>query len=110
MKTVLILAASILTLTVLASSDAEAQRRGVRAGGYGAVGARGVVVASPRYRGGYYRRGYRPGLGVAAGLGVGALAVGAAAAGASYYGSNPCLQQQQYWTGYAYQSQWVRVC
>jgi hypothetical protein len=74
-----------------------------------------VVVAGPRYRGVYYRRGYRPGWGVAAG----ALAVGAAAAAASpyYYGgyyaypaNDPCLQQQQYWTGYGYAWQWVRVC
>ena len=112
MKTCLALAASALALTVLLPSDAEAQRRGVRVGGgYRAVGARGVVVAGPRYRGAYYRRGYRPAVGIAAG----ALAVGAvgAAVAAPYYGygnANPCLRQQQVWNGYGYQWQWVRVC
>jgi hypothetical protein len=99
MKTA-ILAVSLLTLTAVVPSDAEAQRRAP------------VVSWSP-VRGigvDYYRRGYRPGVGVAAGIGAGALAVGAAAAGASYYGSDPCLRQQQYWTGYGYQMQWVRVC
>src|SRR5829696_3547351 len=96
MKTIIALAASALVLTVLLPSDAEAQRRGVRVGGYRAVGPRTVVVAGPRYRGVYYRRGYRPGLGIAAG----ALAVGAAAAAAPYYyggygytASDPCLRQ-----------------
>jgi hypothetical protein len=115
MKTVLILAASAMALTVLVPSDAEAQRRGVRAGGGArAVATRRVVVAGPRYRGGYYRRGYRPGWGAAAG----ALAVGAAAAtvaspyyyGYSYPAYDPCLRQQQYWTGYGYAWQYVRVC
>ena len=116
MKTIMTLAASALVLTVLLPSDAEAQRRGVRAGGYRAVGPRTVVVAGPRYRGVYYRRGYRPALGIAAGVAAGALAVGAAAAAAPYYGgygytaSDPCLRQQQYWNGYSYQWQWVRVC
>ena len=125
MKHVLTLAASALMLTVLLPPDAEAQRRGVRVGGgYRAVGARRVVVAGPRYRGGYYRRGYRPGLGIAAG----ALAVGAAAAAAPYYyggtyaypstyyggtyayPADPCLRQQRVWNGYGYQWQWVQVC
>jgi hypothetical protein len=107
MKTLLSLAGAVLALTLLAPSNAEAQRRGYRAGGgYGGGGARRVVVAGPRYRGGagYYRRGYRPGVGLA--VGAGALAVGAAAAGASYYGGDQCLQQQQT----AYGLQWVRVC
>jgi hypothetical protein len=114
MKTIVAVAASALALSVLLPSDAEAQRRGVRVGGgYRAVGARGVVVAAPRYRGAYYRRGIAPGVGIAAG----ALAVGAAAAvAAPYYGgygpaaSDPCLRQQQFWNGYGYQLQWVRVC
>jgi hypothetical protein len=114
MKQIIVLAASALMLTVLLPSDAEAQRRGYRAGGYRAVGARRVVVAGPRYRGVPYRRAYRPGLGVAAG----ALAVGAAAAtvpyyyggGYSYPAADPCLRQQQFWNGYGYQRQWVRVC
>jgi hypothetical protein len=101
MKTVFVLAASALTLAVLVPGDAEA-RRGVR-GGYG--GGRSMV-AGPRYGGGYYRRGYRPGLGVA--VGAGALAIGAAAAGASYYGSgDPCVQPQQYSDG---STRLVRVC
>jgi hypothetical protein len=113
MKYFLALAASALTLTVLLPTDAEAQRRGYRGGGYRAVGARRVVVAGPRYRGAYYRRGYRPGWGVA----TRALAVGAAAAAAPYYyggyaypASDSCLRQQQVWNGYGYQWQRVRVC
>jgi hypothetical protein len=115
MKAVLVLAASALVLTGLIPSSAEAQRRGVRAGGGVRPGAaRRVVVAGPRHRGVYYRRGYRPGWGFAAG----ALAVGAAAAASPYYyggyytypAYDPCLQQQRYWTGYGYAWQWVRVC
>jgi hypothetical protein len=97
---------------------------GRRVGYYGR-GYRGGGYYGRRY--GYYggrSYGYRPayyGAGVAAGLlTTGAIA---AAAGSPYYGygyGNPnyygygagdaCLRQQRVWTGYAYQSQWVRVC
>jgi hypothetical protein len=127
MKLILTLAASALMLAVLLPTDAEAQRRGYRAGGYGAVsarrvavagrryhryggvGARGIAVRAPHYRRAYYRRGYRR-----AGLAAGALAVGATAAAAPYYyggyAGNTCLRQQQVWNGYGYQWQTVRIC
>jgi len=106
----------------------------VRPGGAGyrtvAVGRAGYYRGAyygRGYRGGYYGRGYyRPG--VAAGIAAGTPAAGAAAAAAPYYygygydypasygygygypASNACLRQQQVWTGYNYQWQWVRVC
>jgi hypothetical protein len=113
MKKVLLLAASVLTLTAFVPEQADAQgwRRGAR-GGFAPRG--GVVVARRGYRPGYvYRRGY--GWGPAAAVGVlGAAALGAAVA-APYYGYggvDPCLRQQQVvdpYTGYA-SWQYVRVC
>jgi hypothetical protein len=99
--------------------------RPVRAG-YRPVARRSVAVSRAAYYGRGYNRPayYRPG--VAAGVAAGTLAVGAAAASAPYrygysypayynygYGypaGNSCLRQQQVWTGYTYQWQWVRVC
>jgi hypothetical protein len=138
MRRLLIPAASLVALTVLLPAHAEAQRRGVRVhaggvhrtavvrpvrAGYRPVARRSVAVSRTAYYGrGYYGRGYyRPAYyrpGVAAGVAAGTLAIGAAAASAPYrygygYGypaGNRCLRQQQVWTGYAYQWQWVRVC
>lgn len=96
MNTLLALPAAALiglTTLVFSSSDAEAQRRGVGAGGYrgNAVGVghragyRGAYRAGYRgayrgaaYRGGYYGNRYYRGRAVAAGVGL--------AAGAAYYG------------------------
>ena len=80
MKRLFLLAVSTLMLTSLAPEQADARRLGVRAG---VVGRGPVIVGRGPVYG--YRRGYRPGVGAAIGLGVlGAAAVGAAAA-APYY-------------------------
>ena len=109
MKRVVLLAASALVLTAFVPEPADAQGRrfGVRGGA-----VRGPVYAYPR---GYYgyRRGYRPGVGAAVGLGIlGGAALGAAAAAPYYgYGGNPCLRQQQVVDAWG-NAQWtyVRVC
>jgi hypothetical protein len=108
MKRLFLLAVSTLMLTSLAPEQADARRLGVRAG---VVGRGPVIVGRGPVYG--YRRGYRPGVGAAIGLGVlGAAAVGAAAAAPYYgYGYDTCLRQQQVVDAWG-NAQWayVRVC
>jgi len=108
MKRLSLLAVSTLMLTSLAPEQADARRLGVRAG---VVGRGPVIVGRGPVYG--YRRGYRPGVGAAIGIGVlGAAAVGAAAAAPYYgYGYDPCLRQQQVVDAWG-NAQWayVRVC
>jgi hypothetical protein len=127
MRRFLVLAGSALMLTALQSGDATAQKSGYHRGGPSVVHGRtvrgGGWAGRPAYVGhgwGYrpqysYRQRSSPGLGLAAGLAVGALAAGAVAATPyyepyAYPAADPCLRQQQIWNGWGYEWQWVRVC